>query len=338
MKKFYSVLLTSILIFTLAGCSSSKGSETSSKQPQETNKAAPSATALAENANADALPSAITVNHDMGTSEVPYSPEKIAVLDLAVLDILDALELGGRVIGIPKSSSVSYLADYVNNDSITDIGSLKEVDMEALHSLQPDVIFIGGRLTSEYEAISAIAPTVLVSVNHETGYMETFRQNVEKIASMFGEEKKAQELLSGFDSRIDALQDAAKGKTALLGLVTSGSINTLGNASRCSFITNEVGFENVGSEIDSTHGDSASFELFLKKNPDYIFALDRDTAIQSEGSKAAAEILENEIVMKTAAYQNGNIIYLTPDVWYLAEGGITATDTMLKDLEGNLLQ
>jgi iron complex transport system substrate-binding protein len=40
-------------------------------------------------------------------------------------------------------------------------------------------------------------------------------------------------------------------------------------------------------------------------------------------------------LMKYAAdaYKNGHIVYLTPDVWYLAEGGITATDVMLRDLE-----
>lgn len=32
------------------------------------------------------------------------------------------------------------------------------------------------------------------------------------------------------------------------------------------------------------------------------------------------------------------IIYLTPDVWYLSEGGITATDRMLKDLEEGIFQ
>ena len=65
--------------------------------------------------------------------------------------------------------------------------------------------------------------------------------------------------------------------------------------------------------------------------------LDRDSAIGAEGSQTAQEVMENEIVMKTNAYQSGQIIYLTPDVWYLAEGGITATDTMIRDLEQGVL-
>ena len=66
--------------------------------------------------------------------------------------------------------------------------------------------------------------------------------------------------------------------------------------------------------------------------------MDRDAAIQTEGAKLAQEIMENELVMGTDAYKNENIIYLAhPAVWYTAEGGVTALDLMLQDLETELL-
>ena len=56
------------------------------------------------------------------------------------------------------------------------------------------------------------------------------------------------------------------------------------------------------------------------------------------GAKLAQEIMENELVMGTDAYQNGHIVYLShPSVWYTAEGGITALDLMLQDLEQEIL-
>ena len=55
-------------------------------------------------------------------------------------------------------------------------------------------------------------------------------------------------------------------------------------------------------------------------------------------AQLAQEIMENELVMGTDAYKNGNIVYLAhPAVWYTAEGGITALDIMLQDLESKLL-
>lgn len=279
----------------------------------------------------------VSVTHSLGTTEVTYNPQRVAVLDLAALDIMDAMDLGDRVVGIPKKSSVSYLTSYIENADIANMGSLKEVDMEALNSLEPELIIIGGRLASEYDNLSQIAPTISIRVDNATGYFVSARENADRIASIFGTQEKADELFAGFESRVAALKEAASGKTAIMGLVTSGSLSTLGNGSRCSLISNEVGFDNIAADVDSTHGDAASFELLLEKNPDYMFILDRDTAINSEGAKVAKEVMENEIVQKTSAYQNDNIVYLTPDVWYLSEGGITATDRMLADLEGAIL-
>ena len=67
--------------------------------------------------------------------------------------------------------------------------------------------------------------------------------------------------------------------------------------------------------------------------------LDRDAAIQTEGAQLAREVMENDLVKGTPASQNGTIVYLAhPAVWYTAEGGITALDLMLQDLESELLE
>ena len=69
-----------------------------------------------------------------------------------------------------------------------------------------------------------------------------------------------------------------------------------------------------------------------------LLGMDRDAAIGTDGAQLAREIVENELVMGTDAYQNGSIVYLAhPAVWYTAEGGITALDLMLSDLETELL-
>ena len=126
-----------------------------------------------------------------------------------------------------------------------------------------------------------------------------------------------------------------------MGLVTSGGFNVLGNDGRCSLIGREAGFANVGADAQpgtSTHGNEASFEFVVEKNPDYIFAMDRDAAIGTDGAQMAQEILENELVKSTDAYKNGHIVYLAhPNVWYTAEGGIQALSEMLSDLENALL-
>ena len=213
--------------------------------------------------------------------------------------------------------------------------------MEAVMECEPDIIFIGGRLSSSFDDLNEIAPVVYLSTDMEAGLVESVRTNASTIASIFGLEDKVDALMADFDSRIETLAQFAEGKTAIIGMCTSGSFNVLGNDGRCSLIGNEIGFENIGVDADvdtATHGNEASFEFIVDKNPEYIFVMDRDAAIGTDGAQLAQEIMENELVMGTDAYKNGNIVYLAhPAVWYTAEGGVTALDVMLQDLESELL-
>ncbi|HIY17279.1 MAG TPA: ABC transporter substrate-binding protein [Candidatus Intestinimonas stercorigallinarum] len=331
MKKILSLALALAMSLSLAACSGGAATESS----------APESSAPAQT---EAAPTSVTITSLNGSREavelaVPYDPQRIAILDMASLDILDALGVGDRVVGA-ASTSLDYLQDYITDD-IANLGTIKEADLEAVMACEPDVIFIGGRLASSYDALSEIAPVVYLATDTELGVVESVRKNAGIIASMFGLEDQVDSLMAGFDSRVAALQEFAAGKTAIVGMCTSGSFNVLGNDGRCSIIGREIGFENIGvdAEIDtSTHGNEASFEFIVEKDPDYIFVMDRDAAIGTDGAQLAREIVENELVMGTDAYQNGSIVYLAhPAVWYTAEGGITALDLMLSDLETELL-
>lgn len=271
---------------------------------------------------------------------VPANPQRIAILDMASLDILNSLGVSDRVVG-SASTKLPYLSDIVNAEGMANLGTIKEADLEAVMACEPDVIFIGGRLSKNYDALSEIAPVVYLSTDSELGVVESVRKNAGIVASMFGLEDKVDELMSGFDARIAALAEVAKDKTAIVGMCTSGSFNVMGNDGRCSIIGREIGFENVGvdANIDTaTHGNEASFEFVVKQNPQYIFVLDRDAAINAEGAQLARDIMENELVMGLDAYKEGHVVYLAnPAVWYTAEGGVTALDIMLSDLESALL-
>ena len=287
----------------------------------------------------EAAPETITVSTLNGNREamelaVPYDPQRIAVLDMASLDILDRLGVGDRVVG-SATTALDYLQAYVTNEEIANLGTIKEADLEAVMASEPDVIFIGGRLSSSYDALSEIAPVIYLATDAEIGVVESVRQNATTIASLFGLEAEVDALMADFDARIAALAAFAEGQNAIVGLCTSGSFNVLGSDGRCSMISVEIGFDNLGDgDVTSTHGNESSFELIVELNPDYIFVLDRDAAIATEGAKLAQEIVENELVMETDAYKNGHIVYLAhPTVWYTAEGGITALDIMLQDLE-----
>ena len=298
---------------------------------------------MATAALAEAAPETVTITslnaeREPVELEVPYDPQRIAILDMPSLDILDRLGLGDRVVG-SATTTLEYLQAYVPGDTIANLGTIKEADLEAVMACEPDVIFIGGRLSASYDALSEIAPVVFLSTDTQIGVVESVRNNAATIASMFGLEAQVDELMAGFDARIEALAAFAEGKNAIVGLCTSGSFNILGSDGRCSIISVEIGFDNLGDgDVTATHGNESSFELVVELDPDYMFVLDRDAAIGTDGAQLAREIVENELVMDTDVYRDGHIVYLAnPTVWYTAEGGITALDIMLGDLEGALL-
>ncbi len=107
-------------------------------------------------ASSEAVPESVTIKAFNGAKElvdveVPFDPQRIAILELASLDILDELGVGDRVVGT-ASTSLDYLQSYVTNDSIVNLGNIKEADMEAVMACEPDIIFIGGRLSKSYDA------------------------------------------------------------------------------------------------------------------------------------------------------------------------------------------
>ncbi|HIR87379.1 MAG TPA: ABC transporter substrate-binding protein [Candidatus Fimimorpha faecalis] len=337
-KKVFVFLLSAVMALSFSACGNNSDQNTS--VPSTSNEVTSSSEEKEKTPETITIKSLNAEKNEVDL-EVPYDPERIAILDMASLDILDSLGLGDRIVG-SAGTSLDYLQEYVTDENIANLGTIKEADMEAVMECEPDVIFIGGRLSASYDALSEIAPVVYLATDTEIGVVESVRKNATTIASMFGLEEDVEELMADFDDRIKTLSEFAEGKTAIVGLCTSGSFNVLGNDGRCSMIGVEVGFENVGvdANIDtSTHGNEASFEFIVEKNPEYIFVMDRDAAIGTDGAQLAQEIMENELVKGTDAYKNGNIVYLAhPAVWYTAEGGINALDLMLQDLETELME
>ena len=291
---------------------------------------------------------ALNANKEMVDLEVPYNPERIAILDMPALDIVDALGIGDRVVGSAKVT-IEYLTDYNPDDSdgaIMNLGTVKTADLEKVAACNPDIIFIGGRLASVYADLEAIAPVVYLGVDYEKGIVESTKQNAKTIATIFGKEAEVATMFTDFQPRIDALSNILKGEEVVLGMYNSNALGLMGTASQLNLIVNELGAinlgESVGEEEKAAHGEEASWETIMKLNPEYMFILDRSTATEAtdEGVMGVHEVIENELVKEMDVYKEGKIVYFIEhaNVWYTSTGGVQALDVMLDDLEENLVK
>ena len=88
------------------------------------------------------------------------------------------------------------------------------------------------------------------------------------------------------------------------------------------------------------HGNISSYEAWLELNPDWMFVLDKDTAVGKEAVAAQEQMeVSNPIIAQTDAFKNGNIVYLTPGAaWYIADGGLTSLDLMIKCIEDGIFK
>lgn len=376
MKKVFSMILVCIMVLGLAACGNTTGTagggntEEASAGNSVSESSADDETPAAQGEDPSEPETVVVTGRDSAGEAievtVPYKPERVVVLDLANLDILDNLGLGGCIVGVP-TITLPYLQSY--NDGLPIMGSVKTPDLEAVMACEPDLILMGGRMAEYMDSLGEIAPVLRLTTVSDDGLVEAIRANAKTIGTIFGETEQVDELLAQYDARIASLAEFAEGKTCVLGMSTSGSFNLLGNDGRCSLIVNEIGFDNIGVEAASTssgrsgghgssersgghgssedssestgstptHGNEVSFEAIVSLNPEYIFVMDRDSAISATGAQLAQEIMENELIMMTDAYKNGNLVILeNPGIWYLAEGGITSLGIMLSDLESAL--
>lgn len=151
MKKGISLALALALALGLTACS------TGGDDTRSTGSPSPAVESPAAGTEAPSAPETVTItslnaDKEAVELEVPYDPQRIAILDMASLDILDALGVaGGRVVG-SADTSLDYLQSYVTDENTANLGTIKTADLEAVMAAQPDVIFIGGRLAKSYDA------------------------------------------------------------------------------------------------------------------------------------------------------------------------------------------
>ena len=278
----------------------------------------------------------ITIDHFQGKTEVPRHPQKVIVMNMETLDIIDAL--GVPVAGVPQTNVhfPEFLSKYGSADYVN-AGTLFEPAYEALSNAKPDLILGGSRARDAYDKLSGIAPTISMDIDNKD-FIGSLTERTSELGMLFGKEKEAEKLISDFKGKIAGIKETAPtaGKAMVI-LVSGGKISAYGPGSRFGFIFDELGFEPayVFPEDTGRHGNIVNAELLVKLNPDWLFVIDRDGAIGRSDAQPAAEVLDNALVRKTSAWNKGQVAYLDSSAVYIA-GGIQTYTKLMDDINSAL--
>ena len=308
------VLAVALLTFILSGCSGKTASQPAS--------------------DAGKTPETLTVQHELGKAAIPLQPQKIVVLDYGALDTLDSLDNTAKL-AVSKSYLPPYLAKY-KAEEYTDIGDIKEPNIEKIHAFGPDLIVISGRQAKLYNELSKIAPTLYIETN-PARYLEDFEKNTLLLGSIIDKKDKAQTMLTNIKTRIAKTKEqfAASPSRALVIMTNDGSLSAYGKGSRFGIIHDVLGVKTADENIAvSTHGQEIGFEYIAEKNPDILFVIDRTVVVG--GTNLASRTLDNGLVQETNAGKNKKIIYLDPALWYLSGGGLQSTAQMVADISQSI--
>jgi iron complex transport system substrate-binding protein len=302
-KVKFLVLLTVLLV--LVGCDNKKEQQTPAKT--------------------------ITVEHAQGKTDIPENPKKVVVFNIATLDIIDALNI--PVSAVPQSDV--HLPDFLSKYSdktYINAGTLFEPNYEVLSTIEPDVIIAGGRANDAYKKLNDIAPTISLDIDSKD-FLGSLTQRTEQLGTIFNKQDEAKKLINDFNQKIEQLKPkTSTAGSALVIMVNGGKMSAYGPKSRFGFVFDILGFQPATTFQEAgRHGNAVTSEFILSVNPQWLFVLDRDSAIGNKEAQSAQQVLSNDLIQKTAAWQNQHIIYLDSSSMYIA-GGIQTYSRLIDQI------
>ncbi|HWK22567.1 MAG TPA: siderophore ABC transporter substrate-binding protein [Ureibacillus sp.] len=336
MKKWKFLTATAVLALSLAACGTDEESNTESADTEQTT--------ASETATDSAFPMKVASltgerdDEETGTTTVfedvtfEAMPERAVVLDIGFLDTLDALGVEG-IVGLAKGGTglPENLSKY-ESDEYTSVGTLKEIDLEAVAALEPDAIFISGRQTAFYEQLKEITPNVVFIGSDNENYIDGVKESIDLAGQIFGKEEKAEELKANLDSKVAEVVEKASGyENALVTMYSDKKLSGFDNGpdSRFAYVYNTFGFNPATTGIESSsHGSDFSFESILSVDPEVLLVIDRS----GSDVKTLKADIENDIIKKTRAYKEGKIVYLDGTTWYFGSNGATTEISKIQEI------
>jgi iron complex transport system substrate-binding protein len=263
---------------------------------------------------------AADVSTATGTVSIEATPAKIAVFDIAAIDTLDSL--GVKIAGLPSNLYLPELAHLKEGAAV--VGDIFEPNLEALSELEPDLIIVGGRSSTQVEATSQVAPTIDMTMDGDD-LLQQAKTRLSTYGGLFGKQAEAEAATKALDAVVEKAHAAVSGKGKALIVMTNGpKVTAYGPGSRFGWVHATLDLPAAVPDVEAaTHGEAVSFEFIRKANPDWLLVLDRAAAIGSEDQNARTT-LDNELVAETTAWKKGQVVYLPAGDFYIAAGGVQA--------------
>lgn len=315
MKKLLGLIVSlALLTGVFVGCAGTPVEDTSAPEstPSAAEANAPDTTQPGQTPDGEAAwPRTIT---DATGYEVTLEkkPERIAILHSMYLEYFFGLETppiasAGANVGTAMKALEEFatLKPYQGTADIIDLGSARELNLEAILDANPDVIvtFNGqGGVDKIYDQLVAIAPVVLLD------YTASWQEAVWDCAEIVGQETVAEQLIRETERRIaDAREKLSPYKDKTVIFVRSdgnGGIFALGYERYPYYYDQTEGFGLSKPEGYPGEWGVIALESLAEMDPDYIIFQDF-----IDDAKAAVDGQEASVWQNLKAVKNDHVFY-----------------------------
>lgn len=290
--------------------------------------------AEAETPTSSDEPTTVTVEDNNGTHTIDLPLKSIVATDNRTFETLESwgIDLSAAAVSLMPGTN-----SYTEDETIIDLGSHREPNLEAVVAVEPDLIINGQRFAQFHDDFVSYAPdAVVLELDPREGesFDDELKRQTTVLGEVFGKQAEAEEINDALDAAITRVANAYDDSETVMAVTTSGG--------EIGYIAPHIGrtlgpvFDFVGltpalEVVDATddhQGDDIAVEAIAKSDPDWILVMDRDAAISADDPNysPAADILENsEALAGVTAVADGNIVYMPADT-YTNEGIQTYTE------------
>ena len=255
----------------------------------------------------------VTVTDVRGDVEIPADPQRIVDLS-GNSDILSIL--GYDVVGTANSDAYdytkfpSYLEETLSGAKILGYSMQDTMDVEAVMNLNPDLIVISTVQEKMYDALSKIAPTVMIQLE-----ALNWKDDVRALGKVFDKEDVANEWIANYESKAKEAGDKIKAKygddtTYLSFLASGGQFFVFDGAGFGDVLYKDMGLAKPVGMPEQTDISLpvVTYEGLAAIQADYIFAIATEEDL--------AQLEANSIWNNLPAVKNGNVVILESSPYF----------------------
>lgn len=282
------------------------------------------------------------IRHSKGETCVPNNPQRVVML--GGLD--DALSLGVKPIG---SDGVDQYRFYLKErvDGIEDVGGATAPSIEKILALKPDLILAEDYVAADYNALSNIAPTVLLPFEHSGEWKNVFMHH----ADALGKTAEAEQVMDAYYARLEEFKqqigDRAAKTEVSIARVYPTHVSLYLKDSFCGTIVADAGLSRppaqdlIVSEAEALLGNPIQYTISREKLQDadgdviflWTYGSEDEIAQQTQAEK---EKLKADPLWSTLNAVQREQVYEVPGYW-IGNGPIAA-NAVIDDLFKYLIE